>query len=357
MSDLTAKFEALEEQLDAADAATQAKLIAMQEALDLINAQLDTQTINNAANTRYLANALAQNNPCVDCGGTSLVVPPTDGTGVLPSVDTCKRVKAFLHAMGEVFTVLDVMSTFGVGFNTSIITEAFNEVIVALANSDTTPMPSFPEMVQIVGDGVSFIATNILVGHSLSELFSALVPDMIKPMFAGGSASGAQSAYDSIIDASDYSIWEKRLLQHSAYNELFSYYFDSGSTPNLAGYDGTTCETPLHSITECTVLTAVADNWGYGDYYLILPAIPHAYYFYAIPGDFYGWTFELLTGGGGGGVVFGHFESAGAESPTFTIIVDGIAHLFTDHSTALYIRTLYTPGGFIPFTVRVCPPV
>jgi hypothetical protein len=356
MSDLTAKFEALEEQLDAADAATQAKLVAINAALDLINTQLDTQTINNAANTRYLLSALGTLNPCTDCEGISITVPPTDTTAVTLDEDLCKRVQAFLHAMQSVYTVLDTMSAFGVGFSTSILTAAFNEVITALANGDTTPLPSFPEAVQIVGDGVSYIADNLFTGHTLVGLFTPLYFDLLRPMYEAGSASAAQAIYNGIIDGTDYSVFEMRLLEHAAYNELYSYYFDPASDPNLAGYDGTLCLVQLADITECVELTGVLMNWGYGDFFVAFAGPINAWYFYAITGDFYSFTFEVTDIPSGNYVDVMQFTGPGAETPEMTITEDGIAHLFFSHSTAIGMHTQYPGNTRGPFTIRVCPP-
>jgi len=357
MSDLTAKFEALEEQLDAADAATQAKLTAIQTALDFINTQLDTQTINNAANTRYLAGLLSQNSPCVDCGDVSLVVPPTGETPFSQTDEFCQRVQAFLHAMQQVYTALDVMSAFGVGFNLAVLTAAFNEVITALENGDTTPLPSFPEAVQIVGDGISYVAGNLFVGHTLVGLFAPLYFDLLKPMFQAGNAGAAQAVYNGVIDGTDYSIFEMRILEHAAYNALYSYYFDPASDPNLTGYDGTICYDSIVGITECTDYVATEVTLFGQSFHIVQTPPVSSIISWGNVGDIYHFTFEVIDGNPTGGVtVYGVTDGPPHEEPFFTMAPGDGPRLIIGHPTDFSIRTTNGNAANPTYTVRICPP-
>lgn len=357
MSDLTAKFTTLEGQLADQAAATEAALAAIQTALDFINAQLDTQTLNNAANTRYLLSALSQNSPCVDCEGASLVVPPTDTAGQEQSEELCQRIQAFLHAMDSVYTALDVMSAFGIGFSTTLLTNALNEVITALANSDTTPLPSFPEAAQIVGDGVSYVASNLLVGHTLVGLFAPLYFDLLKPMFLAGNAAAAQAVYNGVIDGTSYGIFERRLLEHAAYNSLYSYYFDPTSTPNLTGYDGSICFTAIPDITECTQFTS--QNYvipGVGTFQAVQSPPMSGTYPWAMTGDIYGFTIEMVVGEIGGDHSAVYSIYGGAEHLLFNIGIGSGPQTVAEHTTVFSIRTHTSEFSANHWTCEVCPP-
>jgi len=357
MSDLTEKFTTLETQLADQAEATAAQLADIQAALDFINTQLDTITVNNAANTKYLANALAQNNPCMDCGDTSLVVPPTGDNTAGNGEEACKRVQAFLHAMTQVYTALDVMSTFGVGFSTSILTSAYTEVITALANGDTTPMPSFPEAVQIVGDGISYIASNVLVGHTLVGLFTPLYFDLLKPMFNAGNAGAAQVVYNGVIEGTDYGIFERPLLEHAAYNALYSYYFDPASDPNLSGYDGTICFTAIPDITECTQFTSTNYDLGGGSIFQAIQTPPmSATYPWAMTGDLFGFPVEMVVGESGGDHSAVYSISGGTENLQFNIGIGSGPQTVVNHTTVFSIRTHTSEFSSNHWTCEICPP-
>jgi hypothetical protein len=357
MSDLTAKFTALEEQLATQSEATLTAIAAINTAFGLLNDQIDTLNLNGAANTRYLLAALAANNPCADCGAPSFVVPPTDDTSRTQDEELCKRVQAFLHAMQAVYTVLDTMSAFGIGFSTTILTDAFNEVITALANGDTTPLPSFPEAVQIVGDGISYIADNVFVGHTLSSLFSALVLDMVTPMFNAGNASGAQEAFDTIIDGSSYTTFEKRLLEHAAYNELYSYYFDPASDPNLTGYDGTACFQGIADITECTEYTSASYTVGSVTFQVIQVPPFSTLVGWGNSGDIFGFTFEMISDPSSVHHCAVYTVVAGpAENFLLNVNLLNGVQTCVSHTSEFTIRTPVGEGDTPHWTVRICPP-
>jgi len=357
MSDLTAKFTTLEEQLAAQSAATLEALAAINTAFGLLNDQIDTLNLNGAANTRYLLAALAANNPCNDCEAPSLVVPPTDDTSRTQDEELCKRVQAFLHAMQAVYTVLDTMSAFGIGFSTTILTDAFNEVITSLANGDATPLPSFPEAVQIVGDGISYIADNAFVGHTLSSLFSSLVLDMVTPIFNAGSASGAQEVFNTIIDGTSYTTFEKRLLEHAAYNELYSYYFDPASDPNLTGYDGTACFHGIADITECTEYTSTSHTVGSVTFQIVQVQPFGTLVGWSNAGDIFGFTFEMVDDPFNvhGGSVYTVVPGPAENFLVAFSITNGV-HTVVTHTSEFSIRTPVGEGDGNHWTVRICPP-
>jgi len=127
MSDLTGKFEILQEQLEAADAAMQVDLNAIREELGLLNAQIDTLNLNGAANTRALLAALGASSPCMPCPTPALTIPPVDGTVNPINPDKCKRAQAFVHALLEIATTLDAASAFAIPFNPVLITDAMSQ--------------------------------------------------------------------------------------------------------------------------------------------------------------------------------------------------------------------------------------
>lgn len=256
MTTLTEKFTALEEQVATQDAAMQVDLNAIREALGLLNDQIDTLNINGAANTRAILLAIGQNSPCSPCPTPPIIIPVTDPTEQPIDTDKCKRVQAFLHAMQEVFTVLDVASSVGIGFNPTVIVDAWNQVITALANGDETPVISFPEAVQLGGSLINYAAYNFLVGGTLSASFATLIPELKDAIYSAASPSAGQSIYNDLIDASELHSTVKAVLKDAAYNALWSYYFDPATDPNLTGYGGTEC-TPagcfeFDSETACT---------------------------------------------------------------------------------------------------------
>jgi len=241
MSNLTDKFTAFEEQTATEAAAVQVDLNAIREQLDLLNTQIDILSVNAAANTRAILAALSMNSPCAPCPTPSLDVPPVDDTTNPIDEDKCKRVQAFLHAMQEVYTVMDTISAFGVPFSPTLISDAIGQVITSLANGDETPLPSFPEAVQLVGDGINYVAGGFLVADTLVGYFTPLILDMRDAIFTSSSPIAAKAAFDGTIDGSEIPGYAKPLMKDLAYNALVSYYFDPSSDPNLTGYSGTVC--------------------------------------------------------------------------------------------------------------------
>ena len=253
MSDLTEKFDTLEGLMADQNTAILASLTAITDVLGLLNTGLETLNSNGATNTRYLLAAIGAISPCAPCPTPPLTVPPADPTDQPLGSDKCKRTQAFLHAMAEVFTVLDTMSAFSIPFSPSLISDAIGQVITALENGDETPLPSYPEAVQIVTDGVIYIAGNFLVGDTLSALFSGQVFDLQAAIYLAPNAASGKEAYNEIIDGSDIPSYAKPLIKDAAYNELWTYYFDPDTEPNLAGYDGTAC-----GVSVCDTVASVA---------------------------------------------------------------------------------------------------
>jgi hypothetical protein len=250
MGNLTEKFEGLETQLGIEHGQVMDKLTDIESTLGLLNESIDILINNGATNTRYILAALGAMSPCAPCPTPSLTVPPVDTTPNPVDEDKCKRTQAFLHAMTEVYTVLDTISAFSVPFSPTLISDAIEQVITALANGDATPLPSFPEAVNIGGDGINYAAGNFLVGDSLVALFAPIKLDLRDAIYSSSTPADAKAAFDGAIDGSSVPSYAKPLMRDAAYNALVSYYFDPASDPNLAGYSGTVC-----GFSGCIVLT------------------------------------------------------------------------------------------------------
>jgi hypothetical protein len=169
--------------------------------------------------------------------------------------------------MQEIMTVLDVASAFGVGLNFSLISNSFNEVIAAIEGGSTVPTISFAEASQLLNDMINYVIGNFLVGDTLSSLFSGILFDLRDGMVSGTDASSMQSLYSGVIDASSLPDYVKPVMKHAAYNDLFSFYFDPGTSPDLTGYDGTVCGYALCQDIAST--TGITYN-GSGAYSLIV---------------------------------------------------------------------------------------
>ena len=259
MSDLTDKFTTLESQLTAQHDITIETLEMILNRLDLVNTNLDTVIVNNATNTRLILAAIGQSCYCEPGSTPPLVIPPTDPTTRPVNQDKCKRVQAFLHAMQEVFTVLDMVSAVGIGFSPQLFIDAWDQVIASLGNTDETGVMSFPEAAQLMGSLINYVGGNIFVGGTLSGYFAPLIFDLRDAMYSPTTPAATQSAYNGVISGSDVPGYAQNVLIDAAYNALWSYYFDPASTPNLTGYDGFAC-----AGAECITLTSIATSTSCG---------------------------------------------------------------------------------------------
>jgi hypothetical protein len=241
MSDLTAKFSTLEAEMTSIGDEAHLQRASIETTLENIQSGLASINSDMLLMRQALLAAIGQNNPCISCDGHSLIVDPPTSIPVSINPTKCKRAQAFIHYMQVVFTVLDSASAFSIPFNPSLVTDAINQVITAVENGDTTPVISFPEAVQLAGDLINYVAGNFLVGGTLSSYFSTLIPDLIPAVHTATTAASAKAQYDAIVDASSLPSYVKPVIRDAAYAAIYSYYFDTGSNPNLTGYSGTVC--------------------------------------------------------------------------------------------------------------------
>ncbi len=241
MSDLTAKFTALEDQLATQAATTDALVDTVEEQLTALFNELDTVIVNNAANTKAILAALGQTAACFPCPTPSIVVPPLDTTVRTINTDKCKRSHAMIAAIASILTAFDTLQSFDVIGSFNVINDAIGEVVGAIAAGDTLPLPSFPEAVQIAGTYVSYAGERLFSGVSLMDQFGPLESDLVDPIYNATTAEAAQEAYNSSIEASDASTAAKFLFKAVPYHALWSYYLDTTSTPDLGAFSGTDC--------------------------------------------------------------------------------------------------------------------
>lgn len=256
MSDLSGKFAALEEQLAEQNATIAGYIDTVESRITAVSAAVTQQDIAMRRGFAQILAAMHQNDPCTDCEPPLIAVPPTNETENPINEDKCKRTQAFLHFMSEVFTVLDTMSAFGVPFTPSLIGDAINQVIASIGNPEPVPLPSFPESIQIVGDGVNYIAGGFFVGDTLNGYFFPILFDLRDAIYPALSPADDQAAYNAVIEASSIPDYAKPLMEHAAYNAVWSYYFDPASDVDLTGYDGTLCAPDA----ECTTITSPIDT-------------------------------------------------------------------------------------------------
>jgi len=260
MSDLTAKFTTLEEQL-AAQNATIASYIDTIEAK--LQAMLDLQDIvivNNAANTKALLGALSNSAACFPCPLPSITVPPTGTTPYPVNADACKRAQAFLATMQAIFAAMDTLQSFNVVGTFNVLNDTISQVIAGVAAGDTVPLPSFPETVNIVGDYISYAGERAFSGVGLVEQFVPLVSALQNVLYAAGTPGAAQSAYNGVIEGSGVSNGARLLFEASAYNALYTYFFDPASEPDLSPYSGDACSIPIGTCVSLTTVPATFSN-------------------------------------------------------------------------------------------------
>jgi len=357
MSDLSTKFAELETLL-AGQAVTMGAYVDTVEAkLQSVLDNLDTIIINNAVNAKYLAAAILAADQCQTCPPPSTVVPPVETTPGAIDEDRCKRAQAFLQTMSAIFAALQGIIDFDVPATTSIVSAAYDTVISGIVAGDTVPLPSFAETVNVAGDTLSFAASRLFSGENISELFAGLLLDLRDAIYFTTDPTSAKSSYDAIVTGSSASATAKLLLSAAAYNALYSYYFDPASTPDLTGFDGSVCSGGLGDITACTIFSSEPFTTTDDKLFYILH-IPPAYgpFPVATAGDYFGWTFEEMTGTPGKAMAVYYWDTSDTLHLLDARQVGEGAILLNAHSHAIIVQTLDFNDDAHPFTCRICPP-
>lgn len=356
MSDLTAKFTALEAQL-ATQSATMGNYVdEVEDKLDFINTQLDTININAAANTRYLLDALNRIDPCATCPPPSILIPPIDGTVIPPTDTTCKKAQAFIAYMNSAMVMLDLVSGLGTGTFWSLLASAYQEVIDSSDAYAGVPLISFSEGMSLIGRLINYGILNIGRGDTLSAQFGTITTGMLPALFAATSAPDAKAIYNSYVGSSSLPSDEIAVMQAAAYDGLFDWFFGADGTPDLTPYSGGVCGEGLAGITSCTDVVAALNNDGDGyRYHLLAPVVVGADN--ETEGDFFGFSFEEIAGTTGKATRMVYRPAGGGARAFLTnLFVDNPSYTVSVHTSTIDMYTDVDGAGTQPFTVRVCPP-
>jgi uncharacterized coiled-coil protein SlyX len=365
MTTLTDKFTTLEEQLATQNATIAGYIDTVETKLQ---GMLDSQDLiieNMAANTRYLLSAIQANSPCIPCPTPSITVPPVSTVPITIDTDACKRSQAILQMLTATAEALDNLMNLNVTAAWTLISDVYSQIIATLGASDTIPLPSFPEAVNIAGNYFNFAASRLFSGETLAGNLSPLFFDLRNAIYAAGNPSAAQEAYNSIIDGSSMSGAGKLMLKSMAYSALWSYFLDETSEPDLSGFDGSVCPLPDLTCFEFTAVAwtsdfpasgyAITGNFGTFVCQTTLSTssgtVTHSEpIIYA--GDLNSWTWEVLTGG----PVYLQWRGEGPDVP-FGLDTAG-PYATTDGMSAPYTEGTGTFTFFSanPFTFRLCSP-
>jgi hypothetical protein len=357
MSDnLTVRLEAFESQVASEHTALMAAIAALQSSMDLVASNTDLALENGAANTKALLAALGQTGTCFPCPTPSITVPPTATTSSPIDPAHCQRSQWIVTAIQNILTQFDTLQSFNVIGSFNVLNDAISQIVGAIAAGDTIPLPSFPETVNIAGDYVSYAGERAFSGVSLSTQFAPLYGPLVTAVNFSSDASSAQAAYDAVIDASSASNGAKLLFKALAYNALWSYAFDASSTPDLTAFDGGACGGALHGITACTNFgSAEVDHGGHQFFELVIP-VAYAGHPAYITGDYFGWSFQVLTNTFGHAVGIYYLDTGDAGHLAVSQNEGDTAYTFAVHTNAVAVQTLdHEPDDF-PFTIRICPP-
>jgi hypothetical protein len=240
MTTLTEKFTALEEQLTSDHNEEQTALDNIYALLGSMSDTLTTIQDNNATNTRLLYDAIVSSNACNTCPSVPIsgTPPITDAQG--ETGNFCKRVQALLHVVSLFCTYADDVGTLSSAFSTGFITSIIDQVRLDTDDSGI-PYPAWLDTLAIAADGVNFVINRTLLGGGAHATFDPIQSTLQADMFAAGSASAAQSAYNDDVDGTSGLAASKPLLKAFLYGDLVNYFLDPSSTPNLTGYSATAC--------------------------------------------------------------------------------------------------------------------
>lgn len=349
MSDLSAKFTALEEQL-ATQAATMGGYVDTVEVkLQAIFDELDLILVNNAANTKYLLAALGQTGACFPCPTPSITVPPIGTIPTSANSERCQRSQGIIATIHNILAAMDTLQSFNVIGTFNVLNDTISEVISGIVAGDTVPLPSFPETVNIVGDYISYAGERLFSGVGLIDQFSPLEASLLSAIAPQSTAEASRAQYESVIDASVASNGAKLLFKAVAYTALWSYYFDPDTTPDVSGFDGGAC-----GFVECQDYTSTAVTLGGGGGYTAIvwlaPLTGTDHTAAGYPSDSNVWCLDNLLGYSitvhGAGV---RIRSGYTDSPLD--ILDGDTVIFGSGEGASVISLTGEA-----FTAVLCPP-
>lgn len=263
MTTLTQKMVALEEQLASQNELVLASLSLVNDALGLVNTNLETLNSNQSINAQRLLQALSMIDPCKPCPTPAIAVPPLDVTPRTANTEHCQRMQALIFTLKAAMVKFDVLSSFSIGFTTSLFTDAYNEVLTELGVDTTVALPSFPELASLVANAIGYVAGNILIGGTLQGYFNELIQEpMLSALYAATTAEEGKAAYEAVIDAGTAPGYAKALMKSIAYAALFNTYYDPSIEVGAGTFDGGICEPEPECITVTTPTDVGTVNLG-----------------------------------------------------------------------------------------------
>ena len=350
MSDLTAKFSALESQINDDANEAQSQRASIEATLEGIDATLSNIEADLLLMKYQLLASLSQSDPCATCPPPSIVIPLTSGTTHPVDSDHCKRVQALIHALSAISEVIGAATDSGLFWTPSIIISGITEVITTLITGGSVPLPSLPEAAGLASGAIAYGVNNIVRGDGLQAQFDSVSPGLLSPLYSAVSPSAAQVTYASYLSTSGLPSDEITLLSRLGYNDLFSYYLDPSSSPDLSGYDGTICAFAggcIDIIAETVNYADASDVYSivWGDPFSASSDNGSGY-----TADATVWCLTSLTG-----YTFTPNASCRVFSTPggFDDLTAGTPYTFagTDHATI----NSYAAGNH-PFTITLCPP-
>lgn len=301
MSDLAAKFTALESQMTTQQTEVINALDAIIEALGgaiptptttlasvvtAIGAQTSAQAIqhtavmalltdifdsvdliitNNSLNAQRMLGALVLLDPCRDCALMPTLPPIIDVTPQEVDVEHCQRMQALLYALLQMAVKMDVVSTFGTGFSLTVIQDSLDQVFSDLGSPAGLLLPSFVETSRLVASLVVYVASNIFSPESIPFSLQSLHDALLIALYDTNNADMGLQAYAAVINGSDLSSQMKSVLIALGYNSLFNFYYDTTSAAPFEGFDGGLCAPPEEAfppVAGCITLTSELTTFG-----------------------------------------------------------------------------------------------
>jgi hypothetical protein len=357
MSDLTAKFSALEAELTIQHDEVQARLDTLDSNVGGIGEAITVLTNAVLALNRAQAPLLAASDPCADCPPPSLEVPPADAVGHAIDEDRCKRAQALIRFIRSYVAVQNAASAFSVAFTPTMLVNAVAQALTNIGSSDTPPTPSFPEIVQLAGDLLNFTGNNFLVGGSLLDYFDAVSGAARNAIYGAATTEVALAQYKSIMLSAASPGYANNVLADDGYIGAFNWFLSPDNSPDLTGLDGTICGAGLHDITDCTDVAAILfhDDDGFDRYHIIAAPSLGGNPTY-VGGDFLHWTIQVIDGTVGKDTLIYYLTSPTSGAFEAGIDVTSPAHEISHANVGLLIFTDHDGIGTRPFTIRICPP-
>jgi hypothetical protein len=385
MTTLTQKFTGLETQLTAEQTALltalaplstlHADIAAVSTAVTALNTALgtelasifdllDTMNNNNAGNAQAILAAIAFY-ACCDAAGTP-AIPPAAGTGAGSTTGSakCQRIQYFVDlfrfgwglAMEAYTSIVGSMSRAAAA---SVLAQALSDRSISTGQL-ALGVPSSTKIQ--IADAFAALITDEGLATGMSDL-SAMMGDntfwltVVKAVYLQSTSIAGLSAWRSAIAGAAYPETVRAVANAMLYSAWTNDIYGAVPVVDASAYDGGICLTALHNLTACAVFTtAVVARGGHNYQALVLPAAygPDAQY---TAGDYFGWTYQVLTGQFGkglgtyyypltGGVTFLRQDSAGADPRSIDVHTNAITFFSID-----FAETITQP-----FTVRICPP-